>query len=105
MPRYFFHLSFGQRVVPDEEGVELPNWSAARDETLAVIRDLANRRQWRTARAGSSATRSAIRHPTNQIRRWRRKELFAIVESIKVDIVGASSSCDDSRLELLPAGR
>ena len=42
MPRYFFHLSFGQRVVPDEEGVELPNRSAARDEALAVIRDLAN---------------------------------------------------------------
>src|SRR5262245_65724672 len=42
MPRYFFNLSFGQRVVPDEEGVELPNRSAARNEALAVIRDLAN---------------------------------------------------------------
>jgi Domain of unknown function (DUF6894) len=42
MPRYFFHLSFGQRVVPDEQGVELPNRSAARDEALAVVRDLAN---------------------------------------------------------------
>jgi hypothetical protein len=42
MPRYFFHLSFGQRTVPDEEGVELPNRSAARDEALAVVRDLAN---------------------------------------------------------------
>jgi len=43
MPRYFFHLSFGQRVVPDEEGFELPNRSAARNEALAVVRDLAGR--------------------------------------------------------------
>jgi hypothetical protein len=42
MPCYFFHLSFGQRIVPDEEGVELPNRIAARDEALAVVRDLAN---------------------------------------------------------------
>ena len=42
MPRYFFHLSFGQRTVPDEEGVELPNRRAARDEALAVVRDIAN---------------------------------------------------------------
>ena len=42
MPRYFFHLSFGQRTLPDEEGVELPNRTAARDEALAVVRDLAN---------------------------------------------------------------
>src|SRR5262249_23662914 len=25
MPLYFFHLNFGHRVLPDEEGVELPN--------------------------------------------------------------------------------
>lgn len=42
MPHYFFHLSFGQRLVPDDEGVELPNRSAARDEALAVVRELAN---------------------------------------------------------------
>jgi hypothetical protein len=42
MPRYFFHLSFGHRTVPDEEGVDLPNRTAARDEALAVVRDLAN---------------------------------------------------------------
>jgi len=70
MPRYFFHLSFGQRVVPDEEGVELPNRSAARDEARAVVRDLVNpeiggnsRRwaswflRWRTTGGGSSARR------------------------------------------------
>ena len=52
MPRYFFHLSFGQRVARDEEGFELPSRSAARDEALAVVRDLAdpqiggNPRRW-----------------------------------------------------------
>jgi hypothetical protein len=35
MPLYFFHLSFGDRTVPDDEGVELPNRSAARAEALA----------------------------------------------------------------------
>src|SRR5262245_55860939 len=42
MPLYFFHLSFGDRTVPDDEGVELPDRSAAREEALAVIRDLSN---------------------------------------------------------------
>jgi hypothetical protein len=42
MPRYFFYLSFGRRVVRDDEGVELPNRSAARDEALAVARELVN---------------------------------------------------------------
>ena len=42
MPRYFFHLSFGQRLVADDEGVELPNRSAAREEAMAVVRELAN---------------------------------------------------------------
>jgi hypothetical protein len=38
MPLYFFHLNFGHRVLPDEEGVELPNRSAAREEALAAVR-------------------------------------------------------------------
>ena len=52
MPRYFFHLRFGERVVPDEEGVELLSRTAARDEARAVVRDLAdpeiggNPRRW-----------------------------------------------------------
>src|SRR5262245_8195574 len=40
MPRYFFHLSFGDRLLPDEEGVELASRSAARQEPLAVVREL-----------------------------------------------------------------
>jgi hypothetical protein len=52
MPLYFFHLSFGDRIFPDDEGVELPNRSAARSEALAVVRELAdpeiagNPRRW-----------------------------------------------------------
>ena len=45
MPRYFFHLSFGQRTVPDPEGMELRNRTAARDEAQAVVRDLTNPEQ------------------------------------------------------------
>jgi Domain of unknown function (DUF6894) len=56
MPRYFFHLRFGQRVVRDEEGIELPNRWAARDEAVAVVYDLANpetgsnSRRWASSR-------------------------------------------------------
>ena len=40
MPHYFFHLAFGDRLVPDEEGVELASRSEARGEAEAVIREL-----------------------------------------------------------------
>src|SRR5262249_44432390 len=49
---YFFHLAFGTRTVLDEEGVELPDRSAARAEALAAIRELSdaptggNSRRW-----------------------------------------------------------
>jgi uncharacterized protein DUF6894 len=49
MPLYYFHLSFGDGLLEDNEGVELPGRAAARAETLAVIRDLADRavgRRW-----------------------------------------------------------
>src|SRR5262245_47300684 len=42
MPRYFFHLSFGDRLLPDEEGVELASRWAARQEAQAVVRELAS---------------------------------------------------------------
>jgi len=66
MPLYFFHLNFGHRVLPDQEGIELPNRSAAREEALAVVRDLADRNSillvivgrvsagWSVGRAASS---------------------------------------------------
>src|SRR5215471_10840308 len=49
MPLYYFNLSFGERIAPDEEGVELPDRAAAREEAFAVIRDLSDRedgRRW-----------------------------------------------------------
>ena len=52
MPHYFFHLAFGDRLVPDEEGVELASRSEARGEAEAVIRELSaaqsvgNPRRW-----------------------------------------------------------
>jgi hypothetical protein len=41
--RYFFHLSFGDRLLPDEDGIELTSRAAARREALAVVRDLSDR--------------------------------------------------------------
>jgi hypothetical protein len=49
LPLYYFNLSFGERILPDEEGIELADREAAREEAHAVIRDLAkreNRRRW-----------------------------------------------------------
>jgi hypothetical protein len=49
LPLYYFNLSFGERILPDDEGIELADREAAREEAHAVIRDLAkreNRRRW-----------------------------------------------------------
>jgi hypothetical protein len=43
MPLYFFHLRFGDRIMPDDEGIELRDRMAARDEAFAVVRDLSDR--------------------------------------------------------------
>jgi uncharacterized protein DUF6894 len=78
MPLYFFHLSFGHRIVPDDEGVELPNRRAARAEALAVIRDLSNPevpgnpRRWASwfllvADEKGQFLRMPIRHPALEI--------------------------------------
>jgi hypothetical protein len=78
MPRYFFHLRFGQRVVRDEEGIELPNRSAARDEEVAVVHDLANpemgsnSKRWASwflevADEGGGFFRTPIGHPALEI--------------------------------------
>src|SRR5262249_9544622 len=72
------HLRFGQRTVPDEEGVELPNRGAARDEALAVVRDLANpehgghSRRWASwflevADETGDFFRTAIGHPPLEV--------------------------------------
>jgi len=78
MPLYFFHLSFGDRTLPDDEGVELPNRSAARAEALAVIRDLSNPevagnpRRWaswflQVADEGGEVLRMPIGHPALEV--------------------------------------
>jgi hypothetical protein len=44
MPRYFLHIDTGAERIDDEEGSELPDLGAARDEAL-----LAARQQWAAA--------------------------------------------------------
>jgi hypothetical protein len=78
MPLYFFHLCFGDRTVPDDEGVELPDRSAARAEALAVVRDLSNPevagnpRRWaswflQVVDEGGELLRMPIGHPALEV--------------------------------------
>ena len=78
MPRYFFHLRFGRRFLPDDEGIELRNRTAARDEALAVVRDLTNpkikggRQRWASwflevADERSGFFRTPIGHPALEL--------------------------------------
>jgi hypothetical protein len=78
MPQYFFHLSFGNRRSPDDEGVELPDRSAAREEAFAVIRELCdpalngNPRRWagwflQVADARGPFLRAPIGHPALEL--------------------------------------
>jgi hypothetical protein len=49
MPRYFFHLTDGNRVRDDPDGLELPGEAAAREEAVLVAGDLKERlrpRDW-----------------------------------------------------------
>ena len=40
MRRFFFHLRTGDELIPDEEGTDLPNFSAAQREALLGAREL-----------------------------------------------------------------
>jgi hypothetical protein len=40
MPRYFFHLTDGKRVLDNHKGVDLPGNAAARDDAAVLARDL-----------------------------------------------------------------
>jgi hypothetical protein len=40
MARYFFHIISGGEPVPDEEGMDLPDFLAAQAEAMASARDL-----------------------------------------------------------------
>jgi len=83
MPHYFFHLAFGDRLVPDEEGVELASRSEARGEAEAVIRELSaaqsvgNPRRWagwflQVADEKGQFLRLPIGHPALEIAAPRR---------------------------------
>lgn len=40
MPRYFFHIKYGNTVVVDEDGIDLHNLDSARVEVLESIRQI-----------------------------------------------------------------
>jgi len=48
MPRYFFNLNDGQKIIPDLEGTELPDDDCARAHAAQVVRELARNREERT---------------------------------------------------------
>lgn len=94
MPLYLFHLAFGHRTVPDEEGVELPNRSAAREEALAVVRDFAdpdsggNPRRWagwflQLADENGQFFRTPIGHPALEIVAGDAHELHTSQPAVK----------------------
>jgi hypothetical protein len=45
VPRYFFNLNDGRRIVPDLEGTELPCDDSARAHGCHVVRELARNRE------------------------------------------------------------
>jgi hypothetical protein len=49
MPRYFFNLNDGRKLIPDPDGTELPDDQAARAYAFRVMRELARNREERTS--------------------------------------------------------
>ena len=61
MPRYFFNLNDGRKVIPDLEGTELPDDDSARAHAVQVARELARNREretrsWRLAVCDAEGT-------------------------------------------------
>jgi len=61
MPRYFFNLNDGRKIIPDPEGTELPNDDFARAHAAQVARELARNREqetrsWRLAVCDAEGT-------------------------------------------------
>jgi hypothetical protein len=48
MPRYFFDLFDGQKVIPDPDGTELSDYHSARSHGFHVMRELARNREEQT---------------------------------------------------------
>jgi hypothetical protein len=40
MGRFYFHVRAGDQLIPDEEGIDLPDFSAARREAILSAREL-----------------------------------------------------------------
>jgi hypothetical protein len=49
MPRYFFNLNDGRKIIPDLEGTELPDDDSARGHAAQVARELARNRERETS--------------------------------------------------------
>jgi hypothetical protein len=48
MAKYFFHVRNGGELIPDPEGVELPNLDSAADEWRRVVREVLNEDAFRS---------------------------------------------------------
>jgi hypothetical protein len=48
MPRYFFHVRDGDELIPDPEGVELPNFDSAADECRRIVREVMSAEPFRS---------------------------------------------------------
>ena|SRR5262245_41255097 len=48
MPRYFFNLNDGRKIIPDPEGTALPDNASARAHASQVVRELARNRERKT---------------------------------------------------------
>jgi hypothetical protein len=49
MPRYFFDLYDGRKVIPDSDGTELSDDNSARTHAFRVMRELARNREESTS--------------------------------------------------------
>jgi hypothetical protein len=61
MPRYFFNLNDGEKIIPDVEGTELPDDESARAHAALVVGELARNREretrsWRLAVCDAQGT-------------------------------------------------
>jgi len=48
MPRFFFHVRDGGELIPDPDGVDLPNLGSAADECRRIVREVMNEEPFRS---------------------------------------------------------
>src|SRR5262245_35886786 len=94
MPLYFFHLSFVDGTMRDDECVELPNRADAGEEEAAAIRNLSdpevagNRRRWascflQVADEGGEFLRMPIGHPALEVVTADGQQLHAELSELR----------------------